>query len=104
MSPTASSSSSLFDHVVVVDAEDYTVAATALPLRMAENRDAKPQSDLPPFDPQQIDALRCIPQACSAGKYFMPSKNFTLLASFPGSGNTWTRTISRFFHTAQHAR
>ncbi|KAH9256281.1 hypothetical protein BASA81_005502 [Batrachochytrium salamandrivorans] len=88
---------SLFDQVLVVDVEDYTPAIVinnaTLPVRSTEDQDAKSQSDLPLFDPKQIDTLRCVPQVCNAGKYFMPSKNFTLLASFPGSGNTWTRTI-----------
>ena len=48
--------------------------------------------------------MECIPKQCFGNKHFIrrperlaDPRNFTLLASYPGSGNTWTRSISKFF-------
>jgi hypothetical protein len=52
-----------------------------------------------------FENVTCIPRVCQQPKQFLNgsewfrSKNrtgFTLLASFPGSGNTWLRSVSRF--------
>ncbi|KAH9258549.1 hypothetical protein BASA81_003051 [Batrachochytrium salamandrivorans] len=45
------------------------------------------------FHPDMLDQVHCIPQICKSPESFAHSLNFTLLASYPGSGNTWTRTI-----------
>jgi hypothetical protein len=49
-----------------------------------------------------IKDVTCIPKQCAIDKHFIYSPQamadrhgFTLLASFPGAGNTWTRAISK---------
>jgi len=51
---------------------------------------------------EYLHNLSCIPKVCTDTKHFIGSakpladhRGFTLLASFPGSGNTWTRSISK---------
>jgi len=53
--------------------------------------------------PAYLRNVSCIPAQCSVRKHFIyhpehlaDKHGFTLLASFPGAGNTWTRSISKF--------
>ncbi|KAH9253158.1 hypothetical protein BASA81_008840 [Batrachochytrium salamandrivorans] len=47
----------------------------------------------PPMTPPFVSDVTCVPRICRKRERFEPHTNFTLLASFPGCGNTWTRTI-----------
>ena len=54
-------------------------------------------------DAEYLQNLSCLPRVCSDPKHFIVSpkllanpRGFTLLVSFPGSGNTWTRSISKY--------
>jgi hypothetical protein len=49
-----------------------------------------------------FENVTCIPRVCQQPKHFVNDSNttrFTLLASFPGSGNTWLRGVSKFLIT-----
>jgi len=67
----------------------------------APQRRCHPQRTYIVDDAEFIQNVTCIPGVCFNPKRFIhdpenlaDSKGFTLLASFPGSGNTWTRVIS----------
>jgi hypothetical protein len=47
-----------------------------------------------------VDDTKCVPKSCQKRKHFISEKQlladeqgFTFLATFPGSGNTWTRAV-----------
>lgn len=65
-----------------------TTAPTTAPTTTAPTTTA-PTSPLPPF----VRSIHCIPKVCHDKPRFQHHPNFTLLVSFPGSGNTWARTI-----------
>lgn len=55
------------------------------------------------FENSRLKHLTCIPKMCIVPKHFITKpgslakpNNFVLLSSYPGSGNTWVRTISKF--------
>jgi hypothetical protein len=50
-------------------------------------------SELSPLDYDVLFQHTCIPQTCKDKPTFASSTNFTLLATFPGSGSTWSRQI-----------
>ena len=57
-----------------------------------------------PDVPSLSSAAFCVPKACLSPKHFISNskllvdqgKTYVALASFPGSGSTWTRAVSMF--------
>ncbi|KAH9258550.1 hypothetical protein BASA81_003052 [Batrachochytrium salamandrivorans] len=83
----------------VVGLNSSLLGAHVPKLIAAEQQQGDEEEDFPlrnltgSFNTSKLQELICIPAICNKSDRFITSPSFTLLASFPGSGNTWTRTI-----------